>query len=262
MSRATVLPHGGPASPPPASRLDPTEERETPDIETSSEGYAKRFADPVGAWFLRTQEQTVLRMLSPWPGATILEVGGGHGQLTEALIRQGHRVVVLGSDRSCQRRIQPMVERGQCRFVTGNLLALPYTSQAFDVVIGIRLLPHVRRWGALITELSRVARHAVVVDYPTVRSLNCLTPAFFSAKRRLEGNTRPYTLFRDGEVVCALAGHSFRLKTRAPEFFLPMALHRALGRPSLSTGLERVCGALQLTRWLGSPVLALFTRQR
>ena len=41
-----------------------------PDVETASEDYARRFAGPVGEWFLRIQEQAVLRMLSPWPGAT------------------------------------------------------------------------------------------------------------------------------------------------------------------------------------------------
>ena len=69
-------------------------ERETPDIETSSDAYAQRFSGQVGAWFLRIQEQVILNMLNRWPGASILEVGGGHGQVVGALIRQGHAVTV------------------------------------------------------------------------------------------------------------------------------------------------------------------------
>lgn len=50
---------------------------ETADIETSSEDYASRFAGAVGAWLLKTQEDATLRMLLPYPGATVLDVGGG-----------------------------------------------------------------------------------------------------------------------------------------------------------------------------------------
>ncbi|NEO49979.1 MAG: class I SAM-dependent methyltransferase, partial [Moorea sp. SIO4A3] len=55
---------------------------ETADIETSSEDYASRFAGEIGAWLLKVQEDATLKMLTPYPKATILDVGGGHGQLT------------------------------------------------------------------------------------------------------------------------------------------------------------------------------------
>ena len=248
---AGVPPHASPALP-----------RETPDIETSSDAYAQRFAGAVGSWFLRVQEQAVLRMLAPWTAATVLEVGGGHGQMTGALVRQGCRVTVIGSDERCQARIQPFVEQGQCRFAAGNLLSLPYPRQAFDVVVSLRLLPHVQDWPRLIAELSRVARHAVVVDYPTVRSLNCLTPALFNAKRTLEGNTRPYRMFSDAEVATAFAASGFTPRARHPEFFWPMVLHRVMRQPALSALLERCSRVTGLTRWFGSPVVACFTRGR
>ena len=233
---------------------------ETPDIETSSDAYAQRFAGPVGAWFLRVQEQAVLKMLASWPAATVLEVGGGHGQLTGALVREGYRVTVMGSDASCQQRIKPLVDEGCCRFAMGDLLNLPYSAQSFDVVVSLRLVPHVQAWPKLVGELTRVARHAVVVDYPTTRSLNCLTPALFGAKRRLEGNTRPYLMFRDAEIAQAFSAYGFVCQARYPEFFWPMVLHRVLRAPGVSAVLEGVARAIRLTRWYGSPVIALFTR--
>jgi 2-polyprenyl-3-methyl-5-hydroxy-6-metoxy-1,4-benzoquinol methylase len=235
--------------------------REVPDIETSSEAYAQRFAGPVGAWFLRVQEQAVHRMLAAWPAATILEVGGGHGQLTSGLVRQGHRVTVLGSDVRCRQRIKGLVDQGLCRFVTGDLLALPYPPQSFDVVVSIRLLSHVDAWSQFIQELTRVARYAVVVDYPPRRSLNVLFPVLFGAKKRLEGNTRPYRVFRESpEVIAAFANCGFTLRQRCPQFFWPMVLHRVLGQPGISQALEAPCrGAMR--RWFGSPVVALLTRK-
>ena len=233
---------------------------ETPDIETSSDAYAQRFAGPVGAWFLRVQEQAVLKMLASWPAATVLDVGGGHGQLTGALAREGYRGTVMGSDASCQQRIKPLVDEGRCRFATGDLLNLPYSAQSFDVVVSLRLVPHVQAWPKLVGELTRVARHAVIVDYPTTRSLNCLTPALFGAKRRLEGNTRPYLMFRDAEIAQAFSTQGLTCRTRYPEFFWPMVLHRVLRAPGVSALLEGVARAIGLIRWFGSPVIALFTR--
>src|SRR5512133_2956600 len=97
---------------------------ETADIETSSDDYARRFAGSVGAWFLKVQDTATLRMLSPYPHATVLDVGGGHGQTTAALIDNGYRVTVLGSAESCKARIMPYLKQQRCEFKVGNILGL------------------------------------------------------------------------------------------------------------------------------------------
>jgi 2-polyprenyl-3-methyl-5-hydroxy-6-metoxy-1,4-benzoquinol methylase len=231
-----------------------------PDVETASDEYASRFAGPTGEWFLRIQEGLVLHMLSPWPGASVLDVGGGHGQLTDALTRQGYCVTVAGSDASCQTRISEYVRQGRCRFDVADFLRLPYPPEAFDVVVSVRLLPHVDAWNQLIAEMVRTARTMVIVDYPAVRSLNCLSPVLFGAKRKLEGNTRTFRSFSETEIVSAFASHGFRSHMRCPQFFLPMVVHRVVRRPRLSAVLENACQAAQLTRWFGSPVVQSFTK--
>jgi 2-polyprenyl-3-methyl-5-hydroxy-6-metoxy-1,4-benzoquinol methylase len=235
---------------------------ETADVETSSEDYARRFAGPVGAWFLEVQASATLAMLAGHPGASVLDVGGGHGQLTGPLVAQGHPVTVLGSTEACRERIQRYVDEERCAFRSGDVLSLPYPARHFDVVVSYRLLPHVTRWSALLRELARVARHAVLVDFPTRRSLNCLTPWLFGAKKRLEGNTRTYTLFDEREVVAVLAAAGFEPRARYAEFFLPMALHRGLAAPDVSAAGERVCRALGLTDRFGSPVILKVDRRR
>ena len=234
--------------------------RETPDIETSSEAYAGRFAGPVGTWFLELQARTTLDLLTPWPGASVLDVGGGHGQVTGALLEAGHRVTVLGSDPSCGQRVRPLVDAGRIRFASGDLLQAPYSEAAFDVVLAYRLLPHMVRWEALIAELCRLARHAVVVDYPTRRSMNAIAEAFFGVKKGIEGNTRPFTVFRDARVESAFATQGFRPTARRPQFLLPMALHRALGNASLAKGIETLALGVGATPRFGSPVILRLQR--
>lgn len=228
---------------------------ETADIETSSDGYAERFCGEIGLWFLKIQEEATLKMLSPYPGASVLDVGGGHGQLTAPLICGGYKVSVLGSSEICKERVRDFVEKGLCEFATGNILELPYSDKSFDIVISFRLLPHVAQWKRLIKELTRVARKAVVVDYPTKQSLNYISPALFGFKKKLEGNTRPYTLFGESELLEVFKLHNFVCSARYAEFFMPMVLHRVLKSVPLSSSIEKACRISGLTSLLGSPVI-------
>jgi ubiquinone/menaquinone biosynthesis C-methylase UbiE len=161
--------------------------REDADVETSSDDYAKRFAGPVGEWFLRLQARTTADLVARWPGASVLDVGGGHGQLARPLVEAGYDVTVFGSDPVCGERLKEMTDARLVRFFSGDLLALPFPDRSYDVVTCFRLLPHAAAWRALIGQLARVARKAVVIDYPTRRSVNALSGALFGLKKGVEG---------------------------------------------------------------------------
>ncbi len=231
----------------------PPTQREDADVETSSEGYARRFAGPVGRFFLERQAQATLELLQPFPGATVLDVGGGHAQLTGPLVAAGHAVTVLGSEASCEERVQEWTRAGRASFASGDLLAPPFPDRSFDVVLSYRLLPHVRRWPELVLSLCRLSRRAVVVDYPTRRSVNAVADLLFGLKKGVEGNTRPFTVFSDGEVERAFASHGLVPTGRRPQFFFPMALHRGLQSAAIARGLEGAASGLGLTRCPGLP---------
>jgi len=234
---------------------------EAPDVETSSDAYARRFAGPVGEWFLDVQARTALELLSPWPGSTVLDVGGGHGQLTGPLVAAGHAVTVYGSAAECRLRVEGWIASGTARFQSGDLLRTSFPDRTFDAVVCFRLLPHVAAWRRLVAELCRVARHAVVLDYPSARSVNAAAGPLFGLKKGVEGDTRPFEVFRDRDVRAAFDAEGFRRAARRAQFLLPMALHRGLGSQRLSRALEAPAAALGLTRALGSPVIARFDRR-
>jgi 2-polyprenyl-3-methyl-5-hydroxy-6-metoxy-1,4-benzoquinol methylase len=228
---------------------------ETADIETSSDEYAARFAGPHGAWMLSVQEGVTLDLLRPASVRTVLDVGGGHGQLAGPLAAAGYEVTVLGSGPVCARRIQPLLDTGKARFVVGNVIALPFPDRAFDAVLCFRLVTHCTRWPELMRELCRVAGRCVVVDYPTSQSLNAIAPALFGAKKKFEKNTRTWTLFRHAQIAGELARHGFAVAARRGQFFFPMVVHRMLKSRGASSALERASAALGLNRRLGSPVI-------
>ena len=233
---------------------------ETADIETSNDDYAGRFKGNVGAWMLAMQECGVMRLLRGRVvhNATILDVGGGHGQLAHPLVRGGYGVTVVGSDVSCKKRIETLVENGSCRFDVGNVIALPYADKSFDAVVSVRMLTHCERWEELVKEMCRVSRGVVVTDYPTCQSLNAAAPALFGAKKKYEKNTRTWRLFKHAEVRAAFAGSGYAETGRFAQFFLPMVVHRVLKCKPLSAFSERVCRALGLTRLLGTPVIVRY----
>jgi SAM-dependent methyltransferase len=236
---------------------------EDADVETSSEDYARRFSGSVGEWFLDLQAQTALDLLRDLPaGGSILDVGGGHAQLTGPLLGAGYDVVVAGSDGSCGARLAPWRENRRLRFEVVNLGALPYPDQAFDAVLCFRLLPHSVAWTRLVRELCRVARRAVVVDYPSSRSVNIIADRLFRLKHRIERNTRPYTVFQRAEVRAAFAAQGFEVRRECPQFLLPMVLHRWLGWAPLARLLELPGRLTGLRGILGSPVIVRADRLR
>jgi ubiquinone/menaquinone biosynthesis C-methylase UbiE len=140
------------------------------------------------------------------------------------------------------------------------MLSLPFPDRHFDLVLAFRLLPHVEHWTDLIREMCRVARTAVVVDYPEVRSFNAMQRLFFGWKRAIERDTRRFRCFRNRDLLSEFARHGFGAPASRPEFFFPMVIHRATGSAAFSRGLEMPPRLLGLTRAFGSPVVLRVVR--
>jgi ubiquinone/menaquinone biosynthesis C-methylase UbiE len=234
--------------------------KETPDIETASEAYARRFAGAAGRYLLAEQEAAIRAVLADWRGGSVLDVGGGHAQLTPLLRGLARDVLVFGSDARSLERVRR--DFPDCATATGDLLALPFERRSFDVVVAVRLLPHVRNWPRLLSELCRVARSMVVVDYPRPKGFNRLTPLLFPLKKQLEGDTRHYRNFRDAEVDEVLSVCGFEPRERRAQFLLPMVVHRRANGFAPLRALERAAQALSLTQALGSPVILRADRRR
>jgi ubiquinone/menaquinone biosynthesis C-methylase UbiE len=229
--------------------------RETPDIETSSDSYAQRFSGVAGDYLLSIQRAKVRDALSAPFGSTVLEVGGGHGQLVPYLVESGHDVTVIGSSNDCYKRVFESKGGGDVKLVTGDLLNLPFPDNSFDLVISVRLISHIEDWPHLVREFCRVAGTAVVIDYPSTTGINALTPLLFKVKRSIEKNTRTYTSFSKKELIREFSRNDFCVSGLYPQFLLPMVIHRAMKGAAWLQAAEKLCAAAGLTRVFGSPVI-------
>ncbi|MCB0359973.1 MAG: class I SAM-dependent methyltransferase [Bdellovibrionales bacterium] len=241
---------------------------ESPDVVTSSDQYSRRFSGAVGEYFLARQSRLIREMLSEaCPSPTrVLEVGGGHAQVVPVLLELGHEVWVQGSDQLCMARVRRVVEslpeesRSRVHLVESPLDKLPFDDRTFDIVVSIRTLAHVDDWTGFVSELSRVSRRAVLIDYPPVVSWNVFYPLFFRVKRWFEGDTRPFHRFRRSQLSREFSSRGLDKGKERRQFFLPMGLHRKLGMLTLSIKAELIFEAVGLTSILGSPALFLAER--
>lgn len=228
---------------------------ENADIETASEDYASRFSGVAGEYFLDKQTEITLSLLHDLPGATVLDVGGGHAQLAEPLVKAGYNVTVTGSDDCCRKRLDQLLSPGSFEYLTCDSLALPFENQSFDVVLAFRLLPHVDRWQELLAEMCRVAKKTVILDYPDRRSSNILYEQLFSMKKKMEGNTRTFTLFNRQQIRQEMNRNTFASPVFKPEFFFPMVIHRKLKNRAVSNAMETTMKYTGLTALFGSPII-------
>ncbi|MBN8550566.1 MAG: class I SAM-dependent methyltransferase [Deltaproteobacteria bacterium] len=236
----------------------------TPDIETASDGYRSRFSGPVGAYFLEVQRRCIAACLTPVGSRSlkILEVGGGHGQITEFLLQAGHEVWVQGSDAACFGRLEALSAAypGRLHFVTSSLWRIPFEDRTFDIVIALRLMAHVERWRELLAEMARLAKVSVIVDFPAQSALNRLTPLLFRFKRQIEGNTRPYFSYSTATLAAEFKALGLGQLHIEKQFSLPMGVHRGIASSSFSSTVEEAARSLGLTALLGSPVVLCGTR--
>lgn len=226
-----------------------------PDIETSSDRYALRFAGAAGSFMLDRQQKLTEQLLADKQQVTMLDVGGGHAQLCGPLAAAGHLVTVLGSTRECANRLGYDPRNASVGFIQGSITRLPFADASFDTVIAIRLMAHSADWRLLIAEMCRVARRSVVIDYPVWTSSNALSLLTFAIKKRIEGDTRPYRSFWGPEIASQLRRSGARISATRRQFALPMALHRNNKNVGAIQQLESGLARYGITSMFGNPIL-------
>lgn len=227
-------------------------EKETADAASSTDSYARRFAGKAGAWMIGVQTATVLAMLLDLEEGAVLDVGGGHAQVTPMLQDKGYSVQTVVSEGASTSRLNSMgVPRK--RIIVGDLMNLPLADRSFDAVVSMRMIAHVQDVSGYLGELCRVAGQIVVVDYTCSHGLGAFGERLFRTKRFLEGDTRRYTVLDRSEIVEVFERNGFVMDQHVGQFALPVVLHRMLRSARVSKLLE---GLLRpLARRYGNPVI-------
>jgi len=250
---------------------------EWPDLHSSLPEYAARFPGKLGSWILRRQTEALIQAMSVDHKlqssnghafeVDAVDVGGGHGQVTPTLLELEKRVVTIVSDSRATQTLKeilipmPPPCTSKLTIVTAPLDNLPFEPKTVPLVISLRMVCHIKDWKNYIKELCRVSATQVIIDYPSLRSVNYFQKMFFKAKLKVEGNTRDFAIFNDQEIANEFHQNGFTKIRLYRQFTLPLALHRALQKPRLSAQVERVCARVGVTDLIGSPVILSATKQ-
>jgi 2-polyprenyl-3-methyl-5-hydroxy-6-metoxy-1,4-benzoquinol methylase len=204
----------------------------------------------------------LLEFSSPAKGQRILDVGSGTGRAALQLAQAGADVTGIdASDEMLAVARQRAVELGvTVHFQTGDAHALGFPDRSFDTVVSLRVLMHTPGWQRCLTELCRVARARVVIDYPSSRSAASIQSL---ARRILHAcgvATEPYRVFPDATIRGVLGTSGFRIRAVHRQWVLPIALHKALNSRRLTLGVEGLLERLGLLKLFGSPVTLVAER--
>ena len=233
-----------------------------PDIHSSTDSYAMRFSGVAGNWLLKIQQKVTHDYLSSLNPEQVLDIGGGHGQNIPVIEALHIPLTITGSDLSCQKRVNDLSRAENTRFVIGDLNNLPFPDQHYPVVISYRIISHMQNWEDFIDELTRVSDDRVIVDFASKRSVNWFSELAYTLKQGKENDTRRYNVLAEASVDAAFAKNNFTRSRRTPQFFFPMAIHRALKSPGLSNTLENLSRWLGLTYLFGSPIISEYRREK
>jgi SAM-dependent methyltransferase len=202
-------------------------------------------------WWFRGRRRLVGGMIRAFgipPSAQVLDVGCGTGSNLRMLVELDFEDVT-GLDRSedairwCREKELPTVERG-------DLCALPFPEDHFDLVLATDVLEHIDEPDAAVAELRRVLRPGgtLIVTVPAFESLWGLQDDVSHHRRR----------YRKDELVAQLRAVGFTV-ARSFHFnfllFVPIWLARQLVR---WLGVEVASENEINTRWLNALLARIF----
>ena len=202
-------------------------------------------------WWFRGRRRLVaatIRAFGIPPSAQVLDVGCGTGSNLRLLVELGFGDVT-GLDRSedairwCREKQLPPVERG-------DLCALPFPEDHFDLVLATDVLEHIDEPDAGVAELRRVLRPGgtLIVTVPAFESLWGLQDDVSHHKRRYRRDELVVQLRAGGFTVARSFHFNFLL-------FVPIWLARQLIR---WLGVEVASENEINTRWLNALLARIF----
>ena len=221
-----------------------------------------RFSGPVGELLASTQADVLKAFAGAIDGHAVVDVGTGTGRAALVLADLGARVTALDASAEMLRVAQARAaSRGApIHFEVGDAHQLAHADGAFDLAVSLRVLMHTPDWRICVSELCRVARARVIVDFPSRGSVAALESAARRLRRAAGANVEAYRVFTESQIRSEFARHGFRVTETHRQFVLPIAVHKRIGSRRFTERVEGLLASAGLLALAGSPVTILAQR--
>lgn len=197
-------------------------------------------------------ERAALARLLPPTGHAIVDLGAGFGRLAD-LYAGYERVVLLDYSRSLLRQARDARPHDpRFLYVAADLRSLPLASDAFDAVVTVRVLHHLRRIEPALAEAARILAPggAFVLEFASKRHLKAI--ARYLARRQ---SWSPFSRepiefaelnldFHPAHVAQALAGHGLSITDRRAVSLFRWGPLKRLAGPARLARLEALAQPL------------------
>jgi SAM-dependent methyltransferase len=222
----------------------------------------QKFGGPVGRMIKEYQEEIITLFLNDVAGSKILDLGAGTGRTAIPLSMRGAWVTAVDASFPMLQIVKEKswLQGGSVRCTRGDAHQLPFRNREFDTVISLRMLMHVIDWKKTISEICRISRNNVLIDFPPAIGFAGLAPLVHPVRKLINRKYQSYRVYTIHSVVRELCLNGYRPAAVDRHLVLPFGLHRLLGSVNFTVKIESVLKRLGLTDILGAPVTIMAER--
>lgn len=197
-----------------------------------AERYENRhFADQVGQ-YIHDHDIAAIMGHAPSRLEIIADVGTGTGRIASGIRQQraGQSALIIGIDASPFMLLAAQKRDPSIAMLRADAHALPLASRITDLTVCFRLLMHSPDPSVLIHELTRISNRAIILDFPSTRSMAVVHSLFRKILARYRKQTQAFRTFTYKQMEEMFAENGFAARRIAGRFVLPVFLHRFLAR--------------------------------
>lgn len=231
------------------------------DTQTAKDFDADRFGDSIGELIKRNQEQMVFFFLPGVKGWKVIDIGAGTGRFVIPFLKLGAEVTACDASRQMLEVLREKTIDPNLHVFVTDAHNLHFTDQTFDCVLSFRMLLHVLDWKKALSELCRMSRDWVIIDFPPWHGFLLFTPLWHRIRQIFSENVQTYRVLSIKDVIEELQKNGFEVVTMDHGFFLPFVVHRTIGSTRFMAASEKLFSNTGLTKIAGSPI-TLFARRR
>jgi ubiquinone/menaquinone biosynthesis C-methylase UbiE len=224
----------------------------------------ERFGGEIGELIKKTQQDLVFTTLPDVQGWKVADIGAGTGRITIPFLEAGASVSACDASVPMLEVLKEKIKSPSLQVFAVDAHQLQFDDQSFDCAVSFRLLLHVVDWKKVMSEICRISKDWIVIDFAAHRGFLVVAPSslWYNIRRLSSKVVQPYRTIPVNAVKNELQIHGFEIIKEDPGYFLPLVFYRKIGSAGFMKTAEQFFGAVGLTGIAGSPCTIFARRKR